>query len=494
MNITAIGHAGLYINTKDCNILCDPWKHENPQFFGSWYVYPDNSNLHWDIMIQNTDYLYVSHTHKDHFDSKFLTELANRNKKVRVILPDYFYPFLKEELNKIGFNKFIIGEFKCGDTTMVTYPANTVDREREDSALVVDEDFTFLNFNDSTIELSHKKDILKRFKTVEMAAGQFSGANWWPICYENYSQEELKKMCVEYRERKSKKYLKIMNYLEIDKMVHTSGPPCFLDKKLAHLNWNSIFFDSWEVPEFDEIDNIYRVIPGDQFNYNNIVDRKVRPFSKKEFINSRLYESNDGISDDEWIESKKKFLHWMDNIIKNSKWLRKYISQKLYLSIDGYQVFHLNFRKSCVDIYDKVNYRGAYYLVKIPPKIFYELVMEKYTDWEEAFLSSRLKFTRIPDKYNPWILSFFRNLDVDKLNKINENKNSSKITEEKIQVGNYKIDKYCPHQQYDLSHHGKVDLDKCTIQCLGHGWTWNIKTGKGINCGFDLNTERIIGE
>ena len=65
---------------------------------------------------------------------------------------------------------------------------------------------------------------------------------------------------------------------------------------------------------------------------------------------------------------------------------------------------------------------------------------------------------------------------------------------EKIQVGDYKIDKYCPHQQYDLSHHGKVDLDKCTIQCLGHGWTWNIKTGKGINCGFDLNTEKIIGE
>ena len=191
MKITSIGHAGLYIETKDCNILCDPWKHENPQFFGSWYVYPDNSNLHWDIMIQNTDYLYVSHTHRDHFDSKFLTELANRNEKVHVILPDYFYPFLKEELNKIGFNKFIIGEFKCGDTTMVTYPANTIDREREDSALVVDEDFTFLNFNDSTIELSHKKDILKRFKTVEMAAGQFSGANWWPVCYENYSEKAI---------------------------------------------------------------------------------------------------------------------------------------------------------------------------------------------------------------------------------------------------------------------------------------------------------------
>ena len=494
MKITGIGHAGLYIETKDCNILCDPWKHENPQFFGSWYVYPDNTNLNWDMMIENTDYLYVSHGHKDHFDTVFLSELASRNDNIEVILTNYFYPFLKEELIKIGFNYFAIGEMKHGDTTMVTYPANTIDREREDSSLVVDEDFTFLNFNDSTIELSHKKDIVKRFKTVEMAAGQFSGANWWPICYENYSEEELKKMCVEYRERKTKKYLGIMNYLKIDKMVHTSGPPCFLDKKLAHLNWDSIFFDSWEVPEFDSVENIYRIIPGDTFDYDNVVDRKVRPFSKKDFINSRLYKSDDEITDSEWEKSKEKFLDWMNNIIINSNWLKKYISQKIYLSVNNYQTFHLNFKKSCVDVYNDIEYKGAYYLIKIPPKIFYELVMEEYTDWEEAFLSSRLKFTRIPDRYNPWILSFFRNLDVNKLNKISRNKESNKILKEKIQVGNYKIDKYCPHQQYDLSHHGKIDLEKCTIQCLGHGWVWDLKTGRGLNCGIDLKTEKIIGE
>ena len=494
MKITAIGHAGLYIETKDCNILCDPWKHENPQFFNTWYVYPDNSNLDWNSMIQDTNYLYISHTHRDHFDSKFLSELASSNDNIEVILPKYFYPFLKEELVKIGFNFFAIGEMKHRDTTMVTYPANTIDREREDSSLVVNEDFTFLNFNDSTIELSHKKDIIKRFGGVEMAAGQFSGANWWPICYENYTEEELKKMCVEYRERKAKKYLGIMNYLEIDKMIHTSGPPCFLDKKLAHLNYDHIFFDSWEVPEFDNIDNIYRVAPGDKFDYDSVVDRKVRPFSKKEFINSRLYESDDTISEQQWLESKEKFLTWMNTILKNANWLKKYIHQKIYLSVDDYQIFQLNFRKTCINVYDEINFSGNYYLIKIPPKIFYELVTEQYTDWEEAFLSAKLRFFRKPDIYNPWILSFFRNLDTRKLDEIKNNKNSEKILEEKIQIGNYKINKYCPHQQYDLSHHGKVDLEKCTIQCLGHGWTWDLKTGRGLNCGIDLKTEQIIGD
>ena len=491
MNITTIGHAGLYIETKDCNILCDPWKHENPQFFGTWYVYPDNSDLNWDKMIEETDDLYVSHTHKDHFDSVFLKELSDRNKKLWVILPKYSNSSLSNELMKVGFNRFILEKHTDGDTTMVTYPAETIDREREDSSLVVNEDFTFLNFNDSTIEFSHKEDIIQRFGSVEMAAGQFSGANWWPICYENYSESELEQMCVDYRKRKSSKYIEIMNYLDIDKMIHTSGPPCFLEEGLVHQNWDSIFFDSWEVPEFNDYENIYRVMPGDRFNYQNVVDRKERPFSKRDFINSKIYKADDSVDLQEWEESKGKFLNWMDNILSNANWLRRYISHKIYISVDGYQTFYLNFKQKKVEVFDEVKYRGSYYSIKIPARIFYKLVMEDYDDWEQAFLSSKLKFKRIPDRYNPWILSFFRNLSIEKLNSIYNLKQSKEKSKEKIQVGDYLVEKYCPHQQYDLSHHSEVDLEKCEIQCLGHGWKWKLDTGKGINCNLDIETKKV---
>ena len=70
MKITFLGHAGLYIETKDCKIMCDPWKHENPQFFGTWFVYPDNSDLEWDKMINEVDFVYVSHIHRDHLESE----------------------------------------------------------------------------------------------------------------------------------------------------------------------------------------------------------------------------------------------------------------------------------------------------------------------------------------------------------------------------------------------------------------------------------------
>ena len=51
MKITCLGHAGLWVETSDIKILCDPWHSENPAFFKTWNVYPDNSNLNWDTLL-----------------------------------------------------------------------------------------------------------------------------------------------------------------------------------------------------------------------------------------------------------------------------------------------------------------------------------------------------------------------------------------------------------------------------------------------------------
>ena len=71
MKITYTGHAGLLIETHDVNILCDPWHSDNPAFFKTWSVYPDNKNLDWDNIISKTDVLFISHIHEDNFDKKF---------------------------------------------------------------------------------------------------------------------------------------------------------------------------------------------------------------------------------------------------------------------------------------------------------------------------------------------------------------------------------------------------------------------------------------
>ena len=35
----------------------------------------------------------------------------------------------------------------------------------------------------------------------------------------------------------------------------------------------------------------------------------------------------------------------------------------------------------------------------------------------------------------------------------------------------------------------RIDFETNTIECLGHGWKWDLETGKGINCSKTLNCE-----
>ena len=40
MRITSLGHAGLFLDTHQGSILCDPWF--NPAYFASWFPFPSN--------------------------------------------------------------------------------------------------------------------------------------------------------------------------------------------------------------------------------------------------------------------------------------------------------------------------------------------------------------------------------------------------------------------------------------------------------------------
>ena len=108
MKITYTGHAGLFIETRDCKILCDPWLHSNPAFFKSWYVYPPNEeSVDWKMIEDEVTHLFVSHVHRDHFDEVYLEKLFTERPDLKVILPDYKYADLHQRFIDIGAEKFI---------------------------------------------------------------------------------------------------------------------------------------------------------------------------------------------------------------------------------------------------------------------------------------------------------------------------------------------------------------------------------------------------
>ena len=185
MKVTSVGHAGLHLETSAGTILCDPWRY--PAYYGSWFVFPDNSALDWDAL-GDCDYLYVSHLHHDYFDAENLARHVD--KSATVLLPDFPVDDLADALRGLGFTKF---ERIPNDTSveldgmrvMISALTAPNDGPLGDSALAVD---------DGTAILLNQNDARPLgFDTLRAFAGdvgydahllQFSGAIWWPMVYD----------------------------------------------------------------------------------------------------------------------------------------------------------------------------------------------------------------------------------------------------------------------------------------------------------------------
>ena len=150
MEITFLGQAGIYIETRHGSILCDPWF--NPAYFASWFPFPSNEKVD-GAKLGNPTYLYVSHLHHDHYDPQFLREYVSKD--TTVLLPDYPIDLLERALRGLGFTKFIHtknGQAKEVDGLRLMIMAMTapIDGPLGDSGLMVDDGETrIFDQNDS---------------------------------------------------------------------------------------------------------------------------------------------------------------------------------------------------------------------------------------------------------------------------------------------------------------------------------------------------------
>src|SRR5438270_2063811 len=248
MRVTGLGHAGLYIETAAGSVLCDPWV--NPAFFGSWFPFPDNSDLDWDRLGQ-ADYLYISHLHRDHFDPELLRRHVRKD--TTVLLPDYPTDELERALADLGFHTFLrtasgVPVHRDGLRIMITSLTGPSDGPIGDSALSLDDGRTvILNQNDA-----HPLDIeqLRDFGEVHGYFTQFSGAIWWPMVYD-LPAGARKEFARRKRAGQTERALRYIDAMGAAHVFPTAGPPCFLDEALFELNGigpdgDSIFTDQME--------------------------------------------------------------------------------------------------------------------------------------------------------------------------------------------------------------------------------------------------------
>jgi UDP-MurNAc hydroxylase len=175
VDIQLIGHASVFVETKDLRILMDPvlW---DPHQEGLFDMCPRRQVVH--ERLPEFDCLIISHRHLDHFDIETLAKLP---KFVRVLIPQD--ELIESCLRELGYTSIYplkdFSQVKFGETRILTTASeNPVP---EFGLVVSDESGVFWNQVDTEISQSTIRFVLSRYAEVD-----FLLAAWQPMLELSY--------------------------------------------------------------------------------------------------------------------------------------------------------------------------------------------------------------------------------------------------------------------------------------------------------------------
>ncbi|BCJ31060.1 Rieske 2Fe-2S domain-containing protein [Actinocatenispora sera] len=518
MRVTGTGHASMFIETGAGSILTDPWV--NPAYFASWFPFPDNSGLDWDRLGQ-ADYLYVSHLHRDHFDAKNLKERISKN--TTVLLPAYPTSELRDELEALGFRHFIetvsdeVLELDGGLKVMIQALTSPTDGPIGDSSLWVEYDgVRLLNQNDARpTDLSVFRDL----GHVHAHMLQFSGAIWYPMVYE-LPQAAKTAFGKQKRARQFDRTVRYIDDLNASWVFPIAGPPCFLDDELWQ--FNDIFGDEGNIFPDQQVfvdhlrelgyDNAVIPLPGtvaeitaDGCEVTQPVPDVAEFFANKE-QHLRDYRERQRIV----IEAEKaSWSHPEIDVLATMKERIEPIlseAEQMAKGIGGPVRFDLVTGKNgdddtdaeqvesiVVDFLDRQvrPYAGekVRYRFRTERRLIEHLLYTGEVDWVNSlFLSCRFSAARI-GQYNEFVYAFFKCLSEERINYAEGWYAEQKPDAEDIVLGDWVVQRRCPHLKADLTRFGKIEDGVLT--CQMHGWKFDLASGRCItSVGHEIRSSR----
>ena len=129
-------------------------------------------------------------------------------------------------------------------------------------------------------------------------------------------------------------------------------------------------------------------------------------------------------------------------------------------------------------------YAGEHYAFRfdIQRELVETVVAQRAVDWSNAlFLSCRFRAWRA-GAFNEYLYNFFKSLSPERMRRA-EAEASSKLDPcaaisagEEIRIGDYIVERLCPHRQADLSVFGEIDDGE--LVCTLHGWRFDLETGR----------------
>jgi UDP-MurNAc hydroxylase len=504
MRATSIGHAGILIETDAGSILCDPWF--VPAFFGSWFVFPRNDQLSDDLRerIEHADFLYVSHLHGDHHDEPWLRDHLRRD--IPILLPGYPTREQQRTLQALGFTEFIRTvdteelEIAPGLTVAIHVETSITDGPGGDSALVVSDGRSILvNQNDCR---TNELDQLRSHGPVDLHWLQFSGAIWYPMVYE-LPVDEKRRLC---EAKVDAQFARAMRYVEsIDAryVVPSAGPPVFLDDDLFALN----MIDGDELSIFpDQRAFLQRLTEAGQVGLMNIPGTTIEiapnaievthpmPDDDVEaiFTDKRRYLETYRADWQPWLHELEAtwtspttdllatLREWWQPLLEMAPTLRSQIGANLLLNAGDLAIL-VDFPNGEVRAHAGEPYSFRFDIAR---ELVETVVARRAVDWSNSLLLS-CRFTAWRDgEFNEYVYNFLKSLsrermrraEAEVIRKLTPLDVLEQLVEDDIRIGDYVVQRRCPHRNADLAAFGEID--GCDFVCTLHGWRFDLETGR----------------
>jgi UDP-MurNAc hydroxylase len=115
----------------------------------------------------------------------------------------------------------------------------------------------------------------------------------------------------------------------------------------------------------------------------------------------------------------------------------------------------------------------------IAPELLEKVIGEFAVDWSNSlFLSCRFRAWRA-GAFNEYLYNFFKSLSVERIDRAEAEARrrlgDQESPSEEIQLGEFTLERYCPHRKADLSVFGCIEGDE--VVCTLHGWRFRTSDG-----------------
>lgn len=454
MKITHLGHAGFAVTHHQTRLLIDPWF--NPAFLYSWFPWPANQHMQEEIREcgEYIDVIYISHHHEDHFDREWL---KTRSRDTDIVIANFRSRYLKKELEKLGFERIWVLDH---GEELLLYPhmklTMLMDKShKEDSALLVEADgVRFLDSNDCELAASDWPE------DIDILAAQFSGAFWYPSCY-NYPDDVKTAKGMVVQDANLERLFQRVRATGAKAYIPSAGPAIFLDPALTHHNACPSF------PHWDEVE-----------------ERFVAEFPEVEIIQSL----EGGLYPTEYQREQKsqweKYQELDDTPVTHQEianhFARLCKMNKAYLGDWRKDVFvgDCDATGSLIRLGlvapELEECPEPEYWMFVPNQVL-RAVIDGKTGWEEALHSMRIALGRDPDVYDAKLMTLLQygQRPARTVSIVRNNENSEMIVK-----NDWEFQRWCPHAREDLNF---AIVEDGILVCPRHEWCWDLRTGNCVS-------------